>query len=290
LLKQAKDLGCEMVHIAARGEPTKDPLFPDQLRWINKLKMTPVIFTHGGNIDDKWAKLLWENNASVIVKIHSFDRKLQDFFASTPGYTDRRDQGLKKLMDQGFNKTKPTRLGADILVMKKNYAEIEDIFIWCRKNNIFPLVKPFLCNERGKSRFVMENLYLNPSEVKKLYYNLAKIDREMFGFEWTPMPPYAAINCNYYLYHILVTIMGDVWPCIGLSHLEMGNIREKSLKECWESEQMEMIRNIKQQIKGVCRDCPNFKNDKCYGCPCRRTYLKGKSKTFICNSCWGDNL
>lgn len=289
-LDQAKELGCQLVHIAARGEPTVDPLFLHQLQYIHKLGMIPVIFTHGGNIDNKWADYLWENEASVIIKIHSFQPELQDWFAGVKDYTKRRNRGLRILIEKGFNKTAPTRLGADILVMKKNYEEIEKIFRWCRKNNIFPLVKPFLCNERGRSEFVMKNLYLPPLKIKELYYKLAEIDRRDYGYYWEPAPPYAGINCNYYLYHIVVTIMGDIWPCIGLSHLCLGNIREKSLKECWESKTMERIRNIFQHIKGICQTCEKFKKEICYGCPCRRTYLGGPKKTFICNSCWEDNM
>ena len=290
LLDQAKKLGCDLVHIAARGEPTVDPLFLPQLEHIHKLKMTPVIFSHGGNINKYWADNLYKNDASVIIKIHSMDPTLQDFFARVKGYTKRRDAGLAMLIKRGFNKTNPTRLGADILVMKKNYDEIEKIFIWCRENNIFPLVKPFLVNERGKSKYVLENLYVEPLKIRDLYYRLAKIDKEKFGYIWTPTPPYAGISCNYYLYHILVTVMGDVWPCIGLEHLRLGNIRDGKLKEFWNHPTMDKIRNIKNNLSGVCQNCQKLKNDECYGCPCRRTYLKGPSKTFICNSCWEDNL
>lgn len=290
VLNQAKELGCELVHIAARGEPTVDPLFLPQLEHIHKLNMIPVIFTHGGNINEYWANKLLKNDASVIIKVHSMNPYLQDFFAEKKGYTKKRNAGIKMLIKKGFNKSYPTRLGADILVMKRNYNEIEKIFRWCRERNIFPLVKPFLCNERGRSKFVMENLYLSPLKIKELYFKLAEIDRKDYGYYWEPTPPYAGINCNYYLYHIVVTIMGDIWPCIGLSHLCLGNIREKSLKECWESKTMKKIRNIFQHIKGICQKCEKFKKEICYGCPCRRTYLQGPQKTFICNSCWEDNM
>jgi len=288
LLEQAKELGCKMVHIAARGEPTVDPLFSEQLRYMHKLGITPVIYTHAGNIDDKWADLLWETESSVMVKIHSFDEELQDFFAGKKGYAKRRFRGVEKLIEKGFNKTNPTRLGADILVMKKNYDEIPSIFKWCRDRNIFPLVKPFLCNEKGKSDYVMNNLYIPSLKVKELYEKLSQIDQKDYGYYWEPTPPYAGINCNYYYYNVVVTIMGDVWPCIGLPHLVMGNIREKSLKECLKDPIMNTIRNINKNIQGVCKDCD--KADKCYGCPCRRSFLKGPEKTFICESCWEDNL
>ena len=290
VLKQANELGCKIVHIAARGEPTIDPLFKEQLEYINELNMTPVIFTHGGNLTQEWVDTLWDNNASIMLKIHSLKPEVQDFFAATKGYTERRNKGLDLLLKKGFNKNfeGQTRLGADILVMKKNYDEIEDIYRWCRENNIFPLVKPLMCNNRGASKFVLDNLYISPLEVKKLYERLSEIDKKEYGFDWKPMPPYAGVNCNYYYYHLCVTIMGDVWPCIGIPELQIGNIREKSLKECWDSEQVRKIKNIKKEVTGVCQECEN--SEVCYGCPCRRTYNNGFENTFTCNSCWEDNL
>lgn len=290
VLRQANELGCKIVHIAARGEPTVDPLFKEQLEYINELNMTPVIFTHGGNLTQEWVDTLWDNNASIMLKIHSLKPEVQDFFAATKGYTERRNKGLDLLLKKGFNKNfeGQTRLGADILVMKKNYDEIEDIYRWCRENNIFPLVKPLMCNNRGASRFVLDNLYISPLEVKKLYERLSEIDKKEYGFDWKPMPPYAGVNCNYYYYHLCITIMGDVWPCIGIPELQIGNIREKSLKECWNSEQVRKIKNIKKEVTGICQECEN--SVVCYGCPCRRTYNNGFENTFTCNSCWEDNL
>jgi hypothetical protein len=75
--------------------------------------------------------------------------------------------------------------------MKKNLHEIEDIFRYCRQNNIFPLVKPFLTNERAATKFIQENLQVTAKEVRDLYKKLAKLDREEFGYGWNPSPPYA---------------------------------------------------------------------------------------------------
>ena len=290
LLEQAKELGCKMVHIAARGEPTVDPYFKEQLIYINKLGMIPVIYTHGANLTEEWVDFLWDNNASIMHKIHSLSAEVQDFFAATKGYTERRKKAFDLLIKKGFNQNfeGETRLGADILVMKKNYDEIEEIYRMCRDYNIFPLVKPLMCNNRGASKFVLDNLYLPPLEVKKLYEKLSKIDKEEYGYNWEPMPPYAGVNCNYFSYHLCITIMGDVWPCIGMSHMQLGNIRNKTLKECWNSENVLKIKNIRNEISGVCKTCKNL--SICYGCPCRRTYNNGPEKSFICTSCWEDNL
>ena len=290
LYDQVRELGCKYVHIAARGEPTVDPLFPEQLAYIHKKGMIPVIYSHVANIDEKWADFLWDNDASIMIKIHSFVPALQDFFAASKGYTEKRAKAIKCLIKKGFNQNYDgyTRLGADILVMRKNYDEIPSIYRWCRDNNIFPLVKPLLCNNKGATKYVLDNLYVPPQKVKELYEKLAKIDAEEYGYFWNPTPPYAGINCNYFYYHLCVTIMGDVWPCIGVPHMQVGNIREQSIEECWNSDNVRKIRNIDNEIQGICNSCEN--NENCYGCPCRRTYNKGPEATFECLSCWEDNL
>ncbi|KKQ71607.1 MAG: radical SAM protein [Candidatus Peregrinibacteria bacterium GW2011_GWC2_39_14] len=286
LLDQFKALGGEMVHIAGRGEPLVDPIFWDQLAYMKSLELKPVIFTHAAGMTDEAVDKLKAANASVIVKIHSLDEGLQDWFAGKKGYARARAEGMERLIAAGFNKNAPTKLGADILVMKKNLHEIESLFRWCREHNIFPLVKPFLTNERAATPFVKENLQITPGELRALYEKLSEIDRQEYGFHWKPAPPYAGIHCNYYLYHIMVTIMGDVAPCIGLPHI--GNIREQSLADLWLSPEVEKVRNILDNVSGKCRTCVEHKEEGCYGCPCRVVYKKGNGALFNSGACFED--
>jgi len=286
LLDQFKALGGELVHIAGRGEPLVDPIFWEQLDYMRELELKPVIFTHAGGMTQDAVDRLKAANASVIVKIHSFDEKLQDWFAGKPGYAQARAEGLKRLVDSGFNRDAPTKLGADILVMKKNMHEVESLFRWCREHNVFPLVKPFLTNERAATPFVKKHLQITPEGLKALYERLSTIDREEHGYEWKPAPPYAGIHCNYYLYHIMVTIMGDAAPCIGLPYV--GNIREQSLAELWLNPDVERIRNILDNVAGKCKTCAQHEEEDCYGCPCRMVYKNGPEKLFENSACFED--
>jgi len=85
-----------------------------------------------------------------------------------------------------------------------------------------------------------------------------------------------------------VNIFGNIMPCVGFVLEEpLGNIRENSLREIWNSEFMLKIRNIDKHLKGVCANCSN----DCYGCPCRRILRTGDaSRAFESNGCWEDNL
>jgi MoaA/NifB/PqqE/SkfB family radical SAM enzyme len=286
ILDQAKALGCKLVHIAGAGEPTIDPLFWKQVKHIHNLGMIPVIFTHGMHIDEKAAQKLWDYNASVIIKIHSREEELQDFFASRKGYTKRRDKGLQILIDAGFNKCNPTRLGIDFLITRKNLDEVDSVFIWARENNIFTEIKPILSLNRGANDYVKKYLDVTPAQVKEVFYRLLEIDQERFGYTWKPCPPWVGFHCDYYYYHILVSCQGDVKPCIGFD-TALGNIRTHTLKECFEHPFIEKRRNIRQHLKGECEECSE---QWCYGCPCRRIARKGEGALFRVDDCFEDNM
>jgi len=288
LVDQSKALGCKTIHIAGQGEPTIDPLFWEHLEYIYQKGIIPVIFTHGMHIDKDTAERLYDMDVSVIIKVHSFNEKNQDWMAGVKGYAKKRNEGIKNLFEAGFNAETPTRMGMDVVITQQNLAEIPDMFRWARKNNVFPEIKTLLSAHRGASKFVREKMQVTPEEVRKLHYDILKIDQEEFGYTWIPSPPYIAWHCDFYYYHIYVNIFGDAMPCVGFVLSEpLGNIREKSLKELWNHPLMLKVRNIDKHLKGVCAEC---KND-CYGCPCRRLLRTGDiNRVFESRGCWEDNM
>jgi radical SAM protein with 4Fe4S-binding SPASM domain len=288
LIDQGKALGCKTIHIAGQGEPTIDPLFWRHVEYIHRQGIIPVIFTHGMHLDKDAASQLYELNASVIVKVHSFNEKNQDWMAGKKGYTKNRDKTIQNLFDAGFNKENPTRVGIDVVITQQNIAEIPSIFRWARRNNVFPEIKTLLSAHRGASKFVKEKMQVKPEEVKKLHHNILEIDQREFGYTWVPKPPYVGWYCDLYYYHIYVNIFGDVMPCVGfVLQKPLGNIREKSLEELWNHPLMIKVRNIDRHLKGVCANC---KND-CYGCPCRRVLrTEDIKRIFESRGCWEDNM
>ncbi len=286
LMDEFNALWWEIVHIAWRWEPTYDPLFWDQLEYMHTLGLKPLIFTHWWNLDADSIAKLKKANSSIILKVHSLDEQLQDWFAWKKWYTKRRNKWLELLLEGWFNDWEQTKLWFDILVMKKNLHEIENIFRFCRKNNIFPLVKPFLTNEKAATKFIKDNLQVTALEVKELYNRLSYIDREEFGYWWRPSPPYAWIHCNYYLYHIMVTIMWDVAGCIGLPYI--WNIKDKSLEQFWMSPEIDKVRNILDHVDGKCKTCSIHKEEDCYWCPCRKIYKKWTDSLYEWSNCFED--
>lgn len=289
VIDQAKELGCETIHIAGQGEPTLDPLFWRGIEYIHKKGIIPVVFTHGMHIDKKAAERLFNLNASVIIKIHSLNPKNQDWLSGVKGYARKRDEAIQNLFEVGFNKTYPTRIGEDTVIVRQNIKEIPNIFRWARKNNVFPEIKTLLSAHRGASKFVKEKMAVPAEEICSLHYTCLKIDQEEFGYTWTPRPPYIGWYCDFYYYHMYVNIQGDIMSCVGwVLQPPLGNIRTHSLREVWNSPIMQKVRNIDKYLTGTCGNCPI----DCYGCPCRRLLRTGDIRYVFetKRNHWEDNL
>lgn len=289
VIDQAKDLGCETIHIAGQGEPTLDPLFMDCIRYMQAKKILPVVFTHGMHITESIADQLFNLQVSIIIKVHSFNEKKQDMIAGVSGYAKKRDIAIKNLFNAGYNKVYPTRMGIDTVITQQNIEEVADIFRWARQNNVFPEIKTLLSAHKGSSKFVKEKMAISSQNIHQLYSNLLKVDQTEFGYTWIPKPPYVAWHCDFYFYHMYVNILGDIMPCVGFVFEEpLGNIKKDSLKKIWNSSFMMKIRNIDKYIIGTCKSCLI---DDCYGCPCRRILHTGDiERAFKSEGCWEDNL
>lgn len=284
VIDQLKEMGCKAIHFAGQGEPTLDPYLWDILEYVNEKGMTPVVFTHGANLDRDMIRKLKKYNTSLIIKVHSFKPEIQDKLVGSKGYTKKREEALKMLLEEGYNKETPTMLGIDTVITYDNQDELETIFRYCRDNNIFPEFKTMItANRAGK---VVDKYQLNAQEVEKIAQKFLKIDEEEYGYTWEITPPYIAWTCNFYYGHIYVNILGDIYPCVGFTMNEpIGNIKEMTLKDAYNSELMVKIRNIDKLLTGPCSECPK----ECYGCPCRRL-LKTKdiNSVFETNGCWSD--
>ena len=144
LIKEAKELGCETIKITGAGEPFADPGVWDMIKLANELGMWVMIFTNGSLLDDEKIEKLYNMNVSLIVKCNSMDEKKEDEMVGKEGYAKIRNVVLQKLMDKGFNKTNPTRLGRDLVITNINKDEVFDNLRWCRENKVFPLFRPLM--------------------------------------------------------------------------------------------------------------------------------------------------
>lgn len=269
VIDQAIDLGATRIGIAGAGEPLIDPNFYKILEYTQKKGLYMILYTNATKITKELAKELFHQNITIVATMNSLKREVQNRLCG--GYSwvyDKMREGLDNLLEAGFNQDSPTRVALDVFIIKECLHEIPDIFRFARKNNIFP----FICRVFFLGRAKGKNLDITNNQFKELVYHLLKIDQEEFGYTWIPHPPFVASRCQLAYIHTVVGVDGNVRPCYGVFE-NAGNIRKQLLEEIWNSEFLLRVRNMKENIKGYCRECELI--DECYGCRCRTFGLTG---------------
>lgn len=258
ILRQARALGAKTWVVTGSGEPFLDPKLQPLIEFAGWLNMGVVIFTNNTLITSDLAHWLSVEEVSIVAKLNSFKPDIQDFIVGKPGAHTAIYRGLKNLVDYGFNKPQPSKLGIDTVIVRQNYEEISDIFRYCRSSNIVPYITTELPGGRGKDN--AEILDVSVQEIKDIFFRLREIDRKEYGFNWEPHPPIVAGgSCKKILYQLFVGPTGEIGVCPGLD-ASLGNIRKISLADALQSELVQKIRHP-EKFYQPCPIC----NEKCTG-------------------------
>jgi len=279
ILQDMVSCGAKSINIVGAGEPTIDPHFENIVEEISELGATPIIFTNGIFLADRpnLVDLLYKIGASVVIKCDSLQNNLQDLFAGRTGYSVQRNLAIKTMFNRGFNSHKPTRLGFDTIVCHGNLDEIAEIYIYCRQNNIFPIVTEFIptgrtehgkfaghaaikgLSEEDKKSIITLLKPLTQTERSSLYQILLKIDLDRFGVIHHKSPAYFNGSPCTQLLGIYVDIHGDLWPCVARSIRQnsknisglLGNTREGLLpSDAWRNHPY--LKKIRISYSGAC--------------------------------------
>jgi radical SAM protein with 4Fe4S-binding SPASM domain len=147
-----------------------------------------------------------------------------------------------------------------------NLGEMADILRFCRRHNIIFDCDTVLKRGRGATC----TLCAEDKQIKNKLLELQQVDREEFGNIWEISQSYVGTTCDRYFHHLYINQHGDIGPCIGAMDVSLGNIRDTSLQQAWDSQEMRIIRS--KNYRGKCADeCANFAEGKCNSCLGRRT-------------------
>ena len=257
---QAISLGARKIIVLGGGEPLVYPRLFEVIDHILESGATADLFTNGTLIDKEVAEKFYQKKIPIVIKQNSKIPEVQDFLAGKANSYTAIQRGLKNLLAVGYP-DEDHRLGIQTIVCKQNYNELPDLWRWARNSGMVPYVETMTMQGRARKNLDLE---VSTEKIKDLFETLAKIDENEFGKQWSPRPPLAASQCARHEYSCTVTANGDINPCPGVN-IPVGNIRNNSLKEILRnSKVIQNLRNIRQTIKGQCKECEFLSN--CYGC------------------------
>ena len=280
LFQQAKDFGAKSVWWVGIGEPLLFPDFKKIVQEIYSANLALIVFTNGTRMSVASANLLLDINASIFVKCNSFTPSIQNALCGDVEYAfERISETLNLLIQLGFNRCYPSRLGIQSIIAKQNLTELPSLYKWARMQNIIPLFEMIIENSPCLAKSV-ENLQPSLSDIEKLYNLLLEIDENTFNITWEPTPPYVGKQCDKFLYTLSVDPYGNVMSCAA-SNESVGNIKDISLSAIWKGPFFQTIRNIYNCLEGKCGRCELV----CAGC---RSEAFAKSGSFFAEypRCW----
>lgn len=259
-IDQAIELGARRIIVLGGGEPLAYPGLLPVLQHIRRHGAAIDLFTNGTLITPELAQVLFELEVCPVIKMNSMREPVQDLLAGKPGTFDKIRAGLTCLRRVGYpSPTLP--LGVQTVICRQNLEELPTMWIWIRNQGMAPYFETI--TQQGRAR-EHSDLFVRPSEIRNLFQRLSDLDRELYGIAWQPHPPVAGLTCSRHFYTCTITVQGNVLPCPGVD-IPVGNIRKAPLSDILQGSQViRDLRNIRETIKGACRDC-EF-HSTCYGC------------------------
>lgn len=274
VIDQGIDLGLRSIVYLGGGEPFLYRHFWSFIEYVNRRKVTAVIFTNGMSIDLSVAKRLFDLGVSIMIKSDGRE-EIQDRLTG-PGTYKRIRSGLDALMEAGFTKLngRYVRLGIAPCATKVNILEIPEIWRFARKNNIFPNMER--ATEIGRAT---SNITLDRSQVRWLTQTLKEIDEKEFGIKWST--PYSAIpahSCGIFLAGASIMVDRGVALCPEMP--AVANLADKPLAEIIQEPPFSTARALEDNIEEPCASCEFFK--LCLG-GCRSKALVSNKSIFACD-------
>ncbi len=259
VILQAKDLGAGKIIILG-GEPSIYSAINEMIRFIHQQDLEVELFTNGTGITPDFSFELFKRNVRVVLKMNTFDAALQDRLSGKKGAFKIIRSAFQNLKAAGY----PSRtafLAVSTIICRQNIDELPGMWHWLRNQGIAPYFEIITPQENA-----LKNpwLFVDSKTLETFFQTIADIDQKTFGKTWDIQPPLVGNRCLRHQFSCLVTSIGEVMPCVGLT-ISMGNIRKKSLKDILDqSIVLKDLKDYRNTIKGPCRSCEMA--DGCYGC------------------------
>lgn len=237
-------------------------------------------------ITPRIARRFAEYESGLCTKGDTLIAELQDYKVNQVGAFDKMQQGYQNLINAGYGKDPRLRLVVNSVLDHTTFDGMVDLHLWVMKNGFDHSIVPVhYCGNAGNDD---QEGGIHSPHVKVLYDLLARIDRTIFGIDWTPWAAFTYNKtCNRNRSGLHVRSNGDVVACSEspgpkeTSRYTFANVfaPDFSLQKLARSEELARYRQDFKQGHGtyVCSPdvCDLYANDLCMGgCATRSAYSR----------------
>jgi len=178
------------------------------------------------------AKKLLRLGVSVMVKVNSFIPEIQDTIVGSKGFTKDKDECLRRLLDTGFNKTNPTRLGLETSIMRTSPGELMEIYKLGSMLNMYINLNCFMPCGLTKNNKLTKRFDISRKDKFDLFKKVYKFNID-FGIPFRDVSPFAGGDpCSHLGYGLYVNSRGYAFCCCSGDDC-IGHIRKNTIKQIW---------------------------------------------------------
>jgi radical SAM protein with 4Fe4S-binding SPASM domain len=266
VIEEAKRIGVQRVYLSG-GEPLLRRDIFMIIAHLTNLGIKTQIITNATLITPEVAKKLFLLGIRTLNV--SFDGSDEKMFEQNRGRGtfERVKSGVKACSDAGLE------VAIDFILSSKNLHQIPSIYelatkLKCKRVNL----RRFIPIGRGKE---MKDLLLSPSQMHEALHIWDKTSEKYRSLIVSTIhePLYlvylsqvrklnkinpAKVGCKASSFDnswLCIKADGTITPCPLLISIPIGNIRETSLKEAFDSQSCMTLKNIEKFVRGKCKTC-----------------------------------
>lgn len=264
LIDQAAEMEVKYCSLTG-GEPTLHPYFEEVVIKLLEKDIYPYISSNGSNIAKTTLINMKEAGLHTIqFSMDSADIEMFNKMVGISGYYDKLITAIQHAVETGYT----VRIKA--VVTDLNANNIDSLFKKCVDLNVdYIFLEPFSPGLDGRGN---KNLNLSPHTAleveKRVQRSIEKYSEKITIIPFSPQAkwtcPEDIIYCGGMYTSFIVQSDGTIGVCEQANDpsLTFGNIRDKSLKELWSSQEViNFLNPDKSKLQAPCKDCNNF--DKC---------------------------
>ncbi|CAB49873.1 tungsten cofactor oxidoreductase radical SAM maturase [Pyrococcus abyssi] len=262
----------KMIYFGGIGEPSVHPRFMDMVREVKERGFRLGMSSNGVLLNDKILEEFVKLGVDVIY--FSMDAIPTGENLIKLGHVTSKivENRIKKLVElkEKYGSEKPT-IGVEVVATKENYKELPDMALYLRKLGVDSmLISNLIPLSKEHSHLILYDGSVDMTPIVNKLHSIAEGGPFMRIAEFKLR---TERYCDFVENNVTVVRWdGEVFPCYRFLHTypevifgrekkviahSFGNVREKSLKEIWMSEEYVRFRFIvKASAYPSCIDCP----------------------------------
>ena len=235
------------------GEPLIHNDFLNFLIRCRELDLSVNVLTNLTLLSDEVVFEMKKNPLlSVQTSLYSMNSEVHDSITKVEGSFEKTKSGIVKLLSAGI------QVQISCPIMKQNKETFMDVIKWGNENSvmvstdyvIFAAYDHTNCNLVNRLSLEEIEDAFDKQLTKERANSLSETAKEKILLTGTDS------ICSICRYYFCISAEGDVFPCVGWQTNKIGNLKDNSIKEIWESSKIiQDLRQVKRESFPQCVEC-----------------------------------